>query len=262
MIKFFRKIRYDLMEKNKTGKYFKYAVGEIILVVIGILIALQVNDWSQNRKLKSLEIEILNDFKSSLEIDIINFNRIIKNGNSSKNSMDIILAHLEDDLPYSDSLKIHFYNITNTWTTEINSSVFESLKSEGLPLISNKELRIEIVRLYDNLSKGQKERSDRYRDLIDEASANILITRFDELWKSNYEAWSNKNSYADTDVKAENLKGEMIPLDYEKLKVDQEFLYFLKSLKNRQFWLLRHENNSVLKAIKNVLEEINIELEK
>jgi len=43
MIKFFRKIRYDLMEKNKTKKYFKYAIGEIVLVVIGILIALSIN---------------------------------------------------------------------------------------------------------------------------------------------------------------------------------------------------------------------------
>ena len=50
MIKFFRKIRYDLMEKNKTGKYFKYAIGEIVLVVIGILIALQINNFNEQRK--------------------------------------------------------------------------------------------------------------------------------------------------------------------------------------------------------------------
>ena len=49
MIKFFRKIRYDLMEKNKTGKYLKYAIGEIILVVIGILIALYINNWNNNQ---------------------------------------------------------------------------------------------------------------------------------------------------------------------------------------------------------------------
>ena len=49
MIKFFRKIRYDLMNQNKTTKYFKYAIGEIVLVVIGILIALQVNNWNVNR---------------------------------------------------------------------------------------------------------------------------------------------------------------------------------------------------------------------
>ena len=57
MIKFFRKIRYNLMETGKTGKpafaagrYFKYAIGEIVLVVIGILIALQINNWNEVRK--------------------------------------------------------------------------------------------------------------------------------------------------------------------------------------------------------------------
>ena len=49
MIKFFRKIRYDLMEINKTGKYVKYAIGEIVLVVIGILIAVNINNWNENR---------------------------------------------------------------------------------------------------------------------------------------------------------------------------------------------------------------------
>ncbi|MFT7329977.1 MAG: hypothetical protein ACI848_000035 [Roseivirga sp.] len=46
MIKFFRKIRQNLLVENKTGKYFKYAIGEIMLVVIGILIALQINTWN------------------------------------------------------------------------------------------------------------------------------------------------------------------------------------------------------------------------
>jgi len=66
MIKFFRRIRYDLMETNNTGKYFKYAIGEIVLVVIGILIALQINNWNENRInnveektiLKALQTEI------------------------------------------------------------------------------------------------------------------------------------------------------------------------------------------------------------
>ncbi|MFT6699485.1 MAG: hypothetical protein ACJAVD_000984, partial [Porticoccaceae bacterium] len=53
MIKFFRKIRYDLMEKNKTGKYLKYAIGEILLVVIGILFALQINNWNNNKNEKA-----------------------------------------------------------------------------------------------------------------------------------------------------------------------------------------------------------------
>ncbi len=71
MIKFFRKIRYDLMEKNKTGKYLKYAIGEIVLVVIGILIALSINNWSnkvQDEKLSNLYYqELLLDVENDLE---------------------------------------------------------------------------------------------------------------------------------------------------------------------------------------------------
>lgn len=47
MIKFFKKIRQNLLNKGKTNKYFKYAIGEIVLVVIGILIALQINNWNE-----------------------------------------------------------------------------------------------------------------------------------------------------------------------------------------------------------------------
>lgn len=67
MIKFFRNIRYDLMEKNKTGRYFKYAIGEIILVVIAILIALQINNWNEERQNDASENQyyclILDDLK-------------------------------------------------------------------------------------------------------------------------------------------------------------------------------------------------------
>ena len=60
MIQFFRKIRYDLMEKNKTGKYLKYAIGEIVLVVIGILIALQINNWNtQQIEIKNLRGDLI-----------------------------------------------------------------------------------------------------------------------------------------------------------------------------------------------------------
>ena len=70
MIKFFRKIRQNLLSEGKTGKYFKYAIGEIILVVIGILIALQINNLNENRKNKEQEIVLLKGLSSDLELDI------------------------------------------------------------------------------------------------------------------------------------------------------------------------------------------------
>ena len=65
MIKFFRKIRQNLLLENKTAKYFKYAIGEIVLVVIGILIALQINNWNEWDK------ESKKEQKNSFKLKII-----------------------------------------------------------------------------------------------------------------------------------------------------------------------------------------------
>ena len=66
MIKFFRQIRFKLMGENKTSKYFKYAIGEIVLVVIGILIALQINTWNEEKN----EIKAENNFYTNLKVDL------------------------------------------------------------------------------------------------------------------------------------------------------------------------------------------------
>jgi len=69
MIKFFRKIRYDLMNQNKTTKYLKYAIGEIILVMIGILLALQVNNWNESRKSRAQELNLAKQLLEDAKAD-------------------------------------------------------------------------------------------------------------------------------------------------------------------------------------------------
>ncbi len=78
MIKFFRKIRFDLMEKNKTGKYFKYAIGEIILVVIGILIALQINTWKTEYENKKVVIKNCKTLIKNLEKDSVYMTNVLQ----------------------------------------------------------------------------------------------------------------------------------------------------------------------------------------
>jgi hypothetical protein len=86
MIKFFRKIRYDLMNQNKTTKYFKYAIGEIILVVVGILIALYLNNQQeaytiqkrQENYLRQIRGEMINNLKS-IEIEMDELSQKIEN---------------------------------------------------------------------------------------------------------------------------------------------------------------------------------------
>ena len=67
MIKFFRGIRQNLLSEGKTGKYFKYAIGEIILVVAGILIALQVNSWKEESEARNYELKILAENLKQIE---------------------------------------------------------------------------------------------------------------------------------------------------------------------------------------------------
>ncbi|WP_406684817.1 DUF6090 family protein [Seonamhaeicola sp. MEBiC1930] len=87
MIKFFRKIRQKLLSEGKTGKYLQYAIGEIILVVIGILLALQINNWNEARKNKILEKEYLVRLLEDLEHDQKDLKQVITN-----NAINLILS--------------------------------------------------------------------------------------------------------------------------------------------------------------------------
>ncbi len=75
MLKFFRNIRKNLLAEGKTTKYFKYAIGEIFLVVIGILIALQISNWNENRKLKQQERSYYCKISEDLSSDLLNLER-------------------------------------------------------------------------------------------------------------------------------------------------------------------------------------------
>ena len=104
MIKFFRKIRYDLMEKNKTGKYLKYAIGEIVLVVIGILIALSINNWNENQKLDEKRETYYRQLVTDLESDKVYAKSLISD-------FEIYVKSYED---YAETFKEPDLNATKT----------------------------------------------------------------------------------------------------------------------------------------------------
>ena len=106
MIKFFRQIRLDLMEKNKTGKYLMYAVGEIVLVVIGILIALGINNWNQERKNTSLKKSYLENLKVDLKKDIENLEQLNTINTSSETEGFYLAEFLDNTLLEVDTLRL------------------------------------------------------------------------------------------------------------------------------------------------------------
>ncbi|MFK7758244.1 MAG: DUF6090 family protein, partial [Flavobacteriales bacterium] len=76
MIKFFRKIRQSLLREGKVSRYLLYALGEIVLVVIGILIALQINNWNHEHKERHQEVKLYENLLESLTADSIDLQRV------------------------------------------------------------------------------------------------------------------------------------------------------------------------------------------
>ena len=150
MIKFFRKIRYDLMKKNKTGKYFKYAIGEIILVVIGILIALGINNWNIKNVQQKEVRTYLTHIKSNLIQDTLSLSlhtQDIKQNIQTFDSIASLINTDESTLLLDTQLTRALFN-THRFVTEKNS--FEDLTSNGkFGLIENKEIKEEILSYYN-----------------------------------------------------------------------------------------------------------------
>ena len=94
MIKFFRKIRQNLIMQNKKSKYFKYAIGEIILVVIGILIALQINNWNENRKEIYNEAKILKTLNDEFLENKITLDSTLVLLNSTADALSFVLKNI------------------------------------------------------------------------------------------------------------------------------------------------------------------------
>lgn len=151
MIKFFRIIRHRLISENKFSKYVFYALGEIVLVVIGILIALGVNNWNEGNKEKRLGDDLLVRIHRDLVADTINFkNHIIRN-NELREDLKKLLVGLYDGVESIEEVK----NMSETWDQMLdqafspNDNTYQSMLSSGtLGLIQNHNLKEEILHLY------------------------------------------------------------------------------------------------------------------
>jgi hypothetical protein len=149
MIKFFRHIRKDLMEKNKTGKYLKYAAGKIILVVVGILLAIQVNNWNIERTDKDREAKYKTNIVLDLEKDLIRLDFLIE-FRKIRVLGDQQLVKQMNGAPVGDLTELS-KNVINTLMEEPflpNNSTFSELSSSGnLNLISNDSIKLLLLEL-------------------------------------------------------------------------------------------------------------------
>ncbi len=149
MLKFFRNIRQNLLSENKIGKYLIYALGEILLVMIGILLALQVNNWNETKKSNQYENKLYINMSKAIENDFSDIGISLNATKRAIHSIEIIIDHFENNQPYHDSLRTHFH-YANVWAYQrLNHSAFETAKQYGLQFIKSDSLRALLSDLYE-----------------------------------------------------------------------------------------------------------------
>ncbi|MGB5238162.1 MAG: DUF6090 family protein [Flavobacteriaceae bacterium] len=160
MIKFFRKIRHRLLSENKLSKYLLYALGEIFLVVIGILIALQINNWNEQRKADKIGIQYLKGVQIDLRNDIVLADSVLRQQKPAFGIISSIDSVFHKNPVYNtdrygslfnnpDTLLFSGIFYRNLSFRSINST-YQSLISDGQSdLIKNRELFQEIQRIYN-----------------------------------------------------------------------------------------------------------------
>jgi hypothetical protein len=150
------------MEKNKTGKYLKYAIGEIVLVVIGILIALSINNWNENRlKSKKEKIVLANihkEFKENkMQLDTVLFWHRKVRYNCSK-IIKLFPIKSKPEAEVLDSLSVYLYDSYGGYTFNPSQSSINALMSTStFDIISDENLRNLLVSWNDLVKDYQEE---------------------------------------------------------------------------------------------------------
>ena len=155
MIKLFRNVRRNLMNEGKTANYLKYAIGEIILVVIGILLALQVNNWNEARKDRAKEKVILKALNKDFQKNLDNFLPIKQFQFNTFNNGEIVLRNIDKlHMPQSrDSVMKRATGMFGGYPYHPSSGVVKSLISTGdINLIRNDTLKNYLVSWNDILT--------------------------------------------------------------------------------------------------------------
>ena len=255
MIKIFRKIRQKMLIQNKFSKYALYAIGEIVLVVIGILIALQINNNNELSKARTKELNYLNNIKTDLIVNNQELDSYIETRTQCIEAANTILDHIEgkeiEDLEKFNALGVPIYN----WQKfHQNNNTFQELVSSGnLALISNdsiKNMLLDIETLYKKLkSEEEHYRFDTeeliYKPLYNMMDLNPMVNNFQYRLSNGTSGKNTKltSDYYDEFLKSNEIKNGFVMTILEFSTMNAQML----EMKDMSLNLIKHIDKEMKK---------------
>ena len=209
-----------MADDNRPLKYMRYAIGEIVLVVIGILIALQINNWNESRKSKLNETAILISLTGELKETLRELKRDLKVQNEYKRSTENVYSYIKNKPKLVDSMYKDFYSMVGLESTFPKTSVYKSLTSGNIEIIQSDTLRELITNIYEGL----------YPRIISKVNTRLEAAG---LLFPYYQEHFNSKVVTDSINKGRNIIG--IPNNYETLINDPEFETLIIEAENGRY---------------------------
>jgi len=225
---------------------WRYAVGEIVLIVIAVTIALAATSWYEGRQDRRDEVVILQQLRQTLGEDLQEINMTWEITRQREQKITALLNHLESDSPYTAELGVKFQALLGWRIVRLTTAPFESLKVQGYKAISNPELREKLISFYE----------DHYAKL--EYSLNLdrdfAIEKVQPYFFRNFVM----GVAASTDI--DGGAQDWVPKDYEKIRAESyiENLCRFRGDLLRRFALQQYDSTAV--ALREILDEIDREL--
>lgn len=141
----------DQIGGNRVTKYLLYAIGEIVLLVIGIMIAVQINNWNEIKQQKQLELQTLKEIRGSIATNLAEMKNLSTQHSLQVEHFKDLVKHMEEDLPYHDSLETKMAAIFGWYTPLFDFAPYETLKTRGVELISNDTIKRNIIAVYEKV---------------------------------------------------------------------------------------------------------------
>ena len=247
MLRFFRTLRQRLLTEKKFGKYLLYAVGEILLIVVGILIAFYLDNINAEKQARETETELLSELKSNLVSNIKILERTLESESQYLSYNQMILDYLDHRKPYNEELESAFGVYFWTVSTNPVTGGYEFLKSKGIDLITDDSLRNRISFIFENEFSILKNENEVWSNNLQQ---NISYPYHVKHFR-RYFAADSKN------VELERAK----PFDYGSLLEDEEFKSINTEIISNRKWNINSLQN-LIGEIEGLIIQIDAELNK